>query len=186
VGWALTPTMEPAGDSARAAQWGRRIGADSRCPRSTGAALITLGSGLVANFGGILHCQTVLFTITSNFNRGSAWLNGLSPLQRSRAALAVYDEIEIVERDWLICGLLWIAIGTLAVSPLGVVARVGRVLFACALSVHMTEAIYVTLRAWTAGLSRRKWFLRTMVLGSLPLLTMEVHLRKVPRRRSLK
>ncbi len=105
-------------------------------------------------------------------------------MQRSRAAVALYERIEIAERDWLTCGLLWIAIGTLAVSPLGIVARAGRVLFAVTLCVHMVEAINVAFRAPTSGLSARKWFLRPMVLGSLALLAIELHLRKLPRQRS--
>jgi hypothetical protein len=106
-------------------------------------------------------------------------------MQRSRPALALYERIEIAERDWLICGLLWIAIGTLMATPLGIVARAGRALFAFALCVHTTEAVYVAFRAWTAGLGARKWFLRTMVLGALALLTFEVHLHRAPRRRSV-
>lgn len=107
-------------------------------------------------------------------------------MQRSRATLALYSGIEIAERDWLTCGLLWIVIGTLAISPLGVIARAGRILFAFMLCVHTIEAIYVALRAWSMGLNAHRWFLRTIVLGSLALLTMEVHLRKMPRRRSLR
>lgn len=103
----------------------------------------------------------------------------------SRPTVALHEGIEIAERDRLICGLLWIAIGTLAVSPLSIAARAGRVLFALALCVHTTEAAYVSFRAWTAEPSARKWFLRTMVLGSLALLRVEVHLRRVPRRRSI-
>jgi hypothetical protein len=95
-----------------------------------------------------------------------------------RPILALHEGIEIAERDWLICGLLWMAIGTLAVSPLSIAARAGRVLIALALCVHTTEAAYVFFRAWMARLSAGKWFLRTMVLGSLAF-------RRVPRRRSM-
>jgi Transmembrane protein 254 len=107
-------------------------------------------------------------------------------MQRSKPALALCEVIEIAERDWLTCGLLWIAIGTLALSPFAIVARVGRVLFAFTLCVHTVEAAYVAFRARMVGLSAQKWFLRTIVLGSLALLTMEFHLRKVPRPRSLR
>lgn len=105
-------------------------------------------------------------------------------MQRSKAALATYDGIEIAECGWLTCGLLWITIGTLALGPLGVVARAGRVFFAFTLCVHTVEAMYVAFRAWTAGLSAQKWFLRTMVLGSLALLSLETNLRRTSRRRS--
>jgi hypothetical protein len=104
-------------------------------------------------------------------------------MQRRRAGLAVYEGIEIAERDWLICGLLWIAIGTFAVTPFRVTAWAGRVLFLFTLCLHTVEAVYVAFRVWMAGLSPRKWFLKTMVLGFLALLTIETHLRRAPRRR---
>ncbi len=97
--------------------------------------------------------------------------------------LVMSEEIEIAERDWLICGLLWVAIGTLASGPFGFIARGARVLFALTLFVHTIEALYVTFRSWKAGLSPQTWFLRTIVLGALALLTLETHLRKRPRRR---
>jgi hypothetical protein len=50
------------------------------------------------------------------------------------------DRIEIPERDWLLCGLLWVAVGTVALGPFGVVARVGRGLFALMLMVHTAES----------------------------------------------
>lgn len=107
-------------------------------------------------------------------------------MHHSRPALVLYERIEIAERDWLICGLLWIAIGILGASPLGMVARVGRGLFAFTLGIHTTQAVYVAFRAWAAGLGARRWFLRTMVLGAFALLAVEAYLRGVPRRRLLK
>jgi hypothetical protein len=107
-------------------------------------------------------------------------------MPRSRPASPVSDGIQIVERDWLICGLLWIVIGTLALSPLGVVAQAGRVLFVFMFCVHAIEAIYVTFRAWGAGLNAQKWLLRAIVLGSLALLAIETHLRKAPHPRSVR
>lgn len=96
-----------------------------------------------------------------------------------------YDRIEIAERDWLICGLLWVGVGTLALGPFGVAARVGRGLFAFMLIVHTIEALYTAIRAWRLGLSAQSWCLRTVVLGSLALLTLETHLRRTPLLRSV-
>ncbi len=107
-------------------------------------------------------------------------------MQRTNDTLTLYEKIGFAERDWMTCGLLWIAIGTLAVGPVDVVARAGRVFFALALSVHMVEAVYVAFGARRAAFGAQKWFLRTMVLGSLALLKLEVHLRKGPRRRSVR
>lgn len=100
-------------------------------------------------------------------------------------ALFPYEHIEIPERDWLICGLLWLAVGTLALGPFGIVARVGRWLFAIMLVVHTIEALYTSIRAWSLGLGRQSWFLRTMVLGALALLALEAHIRRVPSPRSI-
>jgi uncharacterized membrane protein HdeD (DUF308 family) len=99
---------------------------------------------------------------------------------RRRRVLLIYDRIEIAERDWLICGLLWVAVGTLALGPFGFAARVGRGLFAFMLIVHTIEAFYTAIRAWRQGLDAQSWFLRTVVLGALALLALEVHLRKAP------
>jgi len=88
--------------------------------------------------------------------------------------------IEIPERDWLLCGLLWVAVGTVALGPFGVVARVGRGLFALMLMVHTAESLYAAVRAGRFGFGARSWFLRTIVLGSLALLTLETHIRKRP------
>ena len=107
-------------------------------------------------------------------------------MTHSKAALTLYEGIEIPERDWLICGLLWIAIGMLALSPFDVLARTGRVIFALTLCVHTVEATYVALRAAAAGFNAQKRFLRTIVLGSFALLIIEFHLRKEPRRRSVR
>ena len=104
----------------------------------------------------------------------------------SKAILASYEGIEIPERAWLTCGLLWIAVGMLALSPFDVLARMGRLAFAFTLLVHTVEAAYVALRAAAAGFSAQKWFLRTIVLGSFALLTIEFHLRKELRRRSVR
>jgi len=96
-----------------------------------------------------------------------------------------YDRIEIAERDWLICGLLWVGVGTLALGPFGVAAAVGRGLFAFMLIVHTIEALYTAIRAWRHGLGAQSWFVRTIVLGSLALLALETHLRRTPRLRSV-
>ena len=72
-------------------------------------------------------------------------------MQHSKVLLA-YEQIEIPERDWLICGLLWVGLGTLALVPFGVAARVGRGLFAFMLIVHTIEALYTAIRAWRHGL----------------------------------
>jgi hypothetical protein len=103
-------------------------------------------------------------------------------MRRQRVLLA-YDRIEIADRDWLTCGLLWVTIGTLALGPFGPATRVGRVLFVFTLTVHAIEALYAAIRARQAGLSMQTWFLRTIVLGSLALLTLEVHLREALRPR---
>lgn len=89
---------------------------------------------------------------------------------------------DIAERDWLVCALLWILFGTIALSPFGTVSRIGRVLFGLMLFVHTLEAVYVAIRAWTAGLNAQRWLLRTLVVGALGLLKLENHLRKVPGR----
>jgi len=94
--------------------------------------------------------------------------------------------MEIPERDWLICGPLWVGVGTLALGPFGVAARVGRGLFVFMLMVHMVEALYTAIRAWRLGLSAQSWFLRTLVLGSLALLAFETHIRRTPRLRTVR
>lgn len=95
-----------------------------------------------------------------------------------------YDRIEIPKRDWLLCGLLWMAVGALALGPFGFAAQVGRGLFALMLIVHAAEALYTAIRAHRLGLRAQSWFLRTVVLGSLALLALETHIRKTSRLRS--
>ncbi len=107
-------------------------------------------------------------------------------MQLRIVALAVDKGPQIAERDWLTSGLLWIGVGMLALSPLSVLARAGRVLFTFILFVHTVEAVYVGFRARTAGLNAEKWFLKMMVLGSSALRKVESYLRKTPRRRSLR
>jgi hypothetical protein len=94
-----------------------------------------------------------------------------------------YQGSEVAERDWLICGLLWVAMGTLALGPFGFIARAGRVLFAFTLLVHGVEAVYVAFRAWMAGFSVSTWFFRTIVLSLFALLALQRELGKVPRGR---
>jgi hypothetical protein len=94
------------------------------------------------------------------------------------------DRIGIAERDWLICGLLWIGIVTLALGPFGFAARVGRGLFVLMLLVHMSEALYAVIRARRLGLDSRVWFLRTIVLGALALLKLNAHIREARYSRS--
>jgi VIT1/CCC1 family predicted Fe2+/Mn2+ transporter len=103
-----------------------------------------------------------------------------------RAESSADEVIEIAERDWLTCGLLWIATGMLAVIPLGGISRIGRVLFVLMLSVHTLEAIYVAIRACTSGLNVRKWFLRGIVIGALAVIKLEVHLRELPVRKPVR
>ncbi len=103
-----------------------------------------------------------------------------------RQMLSGYDEIAIAEREWRIAGLLWIALGALALGPFGVAARAGRVLFAFSLMVHIAEALYTALRASLVGLSARTWLLRTLVLGSFAVLALEFHLKHAPRLRSVR
>ena len=98
--------------------------------------------------------------------------------------LFMYDRIEVAERDWLACGLLWMSLGALALGPFGSVARIARVLFAFTISVHVMEAIYAAFRARAAGLNPQAWFLRTLVLGLFGLLTIDTHLKKAPLGRS--
>lgn len=93
---------------------------------------------------------------------------------------AAYDRIEIAESGWLICALLWVVAGTLSIAPSSIAARLGRLLFELMLLVHAIEAGYVTVRAWAAGLSAPLWFLRTVVLGSLAVFTIETHLKRAP------
>ena len=75
---------------------------------------------------------------------------------RRQKVLFGYDRIEIGERDWLICGLLWVGIGTLALGPFGVAAGVVRGLFALMLIVHTIEALYTAIRALTLEAHFRK------------------------------
>ncbi len=95
------------------------------------------------------------------------------------------EQIEIAERDWLACGLLWVVVATLALGPFGLAARVGRGLFVLMLIVHTTEALYMSIRAGRLGLGARAWFLRTIVLGSLALVRFETHISLATRRRSI-
>jgi len=102
----------------------------------------------------------------------------------SKNALFPHEHIENPKRDWLTYGLLWLAVGTLALGPFGIVARVGQGLFAFMLVVHTIEALYTAIRAWRLGLGGQSWFLRTMVLGALALLALETHVRRAPASRS--
>lgn len=86
--------------------------------------------------------------------------------------------IEIGENGWFVCGLLWVVAGALAIVPLAIAARLGRLLLELMLLVHSIEAGYVAVRAWAAGLSMRLWFLRTIVLGSLAVFILETSLRR--------
>jgi 4-hydroxybenzoate polyprenyltransferase len=96
----------------------------------------------------------------------------------------VDERIEIAERDWLICSLLWVAIATLALGPFGFAARVGRGLFVLMLGLHAAEALYAAIRARRRALDWRLWFLRTMVLGALGLLRLNAHIGEKQRARS--
>ncbi len=64
--------------------------------------------------------------------------------------------------------------------------RVGYGLFAFMLIVHVIEGLYTAIRAWRLGLSAQSWFLKTVVLHSLALLTLETHIRRVHRLRSIR
>ena len=68
------------------------------------------------------------------------------------------DRIEVAERDWLACGLRWMSLGTLALGPFRIVARIARALFAFTISVHIIEAVYAAFRTRAAGLNPRAWF----------------------------
>ena len=107
-------------------------------------------------------------------------------VMRRGKALATREPIEIAERDWLICGLLWVGVGTLALGPFGVAARVGRGLFTVMLIVHTIEALYAAIRVRHLGLSSQSWLLKTVVLGSLAIVKLETHIRKIPRLRSVR
>jgi hypothetical protein len=87
-------------------------------------------------------------------------------------------QIEIGESAWLVCGLLWVVAGALAIIPLTVAAWLGRLILELMLLVHIFEAGYVTIRARTAGLKMWLWFLRTIVLGSFAVFTIENMLRR--------
>ncbi|MGH7932432.1 MAG: TMEM254 family protein [Candidatus Binataceae bacterium] len=105
-------------------------------------------------------------------------------MQRKNAFLA-YDEIKIAERDWLAAGLMWMALGAVALGPFAAAAKAGRILFVFALALHTIEALYAAFRAQRAGLNARIWLLRTMVLGSLALLAL-AHFKKAPRVRRIR
>lgn len=72
----------------------------------------------------------------------------------------------------------WMVAGALTIAPLTIAARLGRSLLELMLLVHTIEAGYTTVRAWAAGLNMRPWFLRTIVLGSLAVFTLEITLRR--------
>lgn len=91
--------------------------------------------------------------------------------------------LEIGESGWLVCGLLWVVAGALAIAPWTIVAQLGRSLLELMLLVHTIEAGYVTVRAWANGFSARLWFLRTFVLGSLAVFTLETGLRRIVSRK---
>jgi hypothetical protein len=86
--------------------------------------------------------------------------------------------VKIGENGWLVCGLLWVAAGALTIAPLTIAARVGRSLLELMLLVHTIEAVYTTVRAWVADLNVRRWFLRTIVLGSLAVFALETAVRR--------
>lgn len=75
-------------------------------------------------------------------------------------------------------GLLWVVAGALTIAPLSIAPRLGRLLLELMLLVHTIEAGYKTVRAWAAGLNMRLWFLRTIVLGSLAVFTLETTVRR--------
>jgi uncharacterized membrane protein YiaA len=99
----------------------------------------------------------------------------------TKRAVLVEEQPEFGERQWLICGLLWIAVALLAVGPFGPAAKIGKIIFAFMFILHLSEAMYTGIRAWRAGLSGAGWFLRTMVLGSFALMALETRLRKASR-----
>ena len=101
-------------------------------------------------------------------------------MQYEDASLA-YGEVAIAERDWLIVGFMWMALGAAALGQFDGVAKAGRILFAFAFMVHTIGAMYAAFRAWSVGLSARIWLLRTLVLGSLALVALEKHLKKESR-----
>lgn len=101
---------------------------------------------------------------------------------RHKKASFAYDEVKISERDWLTVGLMWMALGAMALGPFDVVAKAGRILFAVALMVHSVEALYAAFRGWSVGRGARTWLLKTLVLGSFALLALESHLKKPTRR----
>jgi hypothetical protein len=84
----------------------------------------------------------------------------------------------IAESGWIICGLLWVVAGALTVAPLTIAARLGRLLLELMLVVHIIETGYTMVRAWAAGLNVWQWFLRTIILGSLAVFTLESILRR--------
>jgi len=86
--------------------------------------------------------------------------------------------VKIGENGWLVCGLLWVVAGALTIAPVTLAARLGRSLLELMLLIHTIEAGYATVRAWAAGLNARPWFLRTIVLGSFAVFTIENMLRR--------
>jgi len=84
----------------------------------------------------------------------------------------------IAENGWIVCGLLWVVAGALTVAPFTIAARLGRLLLELMLLVHTIEAGYTTVRAWAAGLNVWQWSLRTIILGSLAVLTLEITVRR--------
>lgn len=100
--------------------------------------------------------------------------------------LVMHQGSESAEHTWLTCGLLWVAIGTLALGLFGSVARVGRMLFGLTLFVHMIETLYAALRMRTVGLNAQTWFLKTVVPGPFVLLALDLHIRRMLRVRRLR
>jgi len=89
-----------------------------------------------------------------------------------------YGAIPIAEHEWLIVGLMWMAVGAMALGPFDAVAKTGRILFALIFMVHTIEALYAASRAQASGLSARTWFLRTIVLGLFACLALDRHIRR--------
>ncbi len=53
------------------------------------------------------------------------------------------------------------------------------------LKAHVIEGLYRDSRL-ASGLGAQSWFLKTVVVGSLALLTLETHIRRVHRLRSIR
>ncbi|GEM_PF-2897113 len=86
----------------------------------------------------------------------------------------------VVQRDWVIFGILWAAIVILALGPFGILASAARSLLALVVVVHAAEALYVVFRLRDAPQCATTWLLATLVMGLRAVVALEKALKTDP------